>query len=203
MSRHAREAFSALLQPHFSRLYSLAYRLTGTRADAEDLVQDVLLKLYERRAELSAIRHLASWLGRVVYNQFIDYKRRYGRQPLTLVGTTTELDAALEASGGASQRDDPSRLSSRAQDHKALTLALDKLSEEHRLVLVMHDMEGYRLPELQQITGIAVGTLKSRLHRARARLKSLLQRHPAQLINGTFSNATACKSVDGAGNDAL
>ena len=202
MSRHAQEAFAALLQPHFPKLYSLAYRLSGTQADAEDLVQDVLVKLYERRTELSSIRDLAPWLGRVLYNQFIDNKRRYNRQPLTLVGTATDLDAISGAADRASQRDDPSRLSSDAQDRKELAEAQDKLSEEHRLVLLMHDVEGYKLPELQKLTGIASGTLKSRLHRARARLKSLLQRHPEQL-NGTFSNAASCKSVDGAGNDAL
>ncbi len=202
MSRHAQEAFAALLQPHFPKLYSLAYRLSGTQADAEDLVQDVLVKLYERRTELSSVRDLAPWLGRVLYNQFIDNKRRYSRQPLTLVGTATELDAIHAADDRASQRDDPSRLSSRAQERNVLSLALAKLSEEHRLVLIMHDVEGYKLTELQQLTGIASGTLKSRLHRARARLKNLLQQHPEQL-NGTFSSAVSCKSADGAGNDAL
>jgi len=202
MSRHAQEAFAALLQPHFPKLYSLAYRLSGTQADAEDLVQDVLLKLYERRTELSSIRDLAPWLGRVLYNQFIDNKRRYNRQPLTLVGSATDLDAIPGADDRASQRDDPSRLSSRAQERNVLSHALAKLSEEQRLVLLMHDVEGYKLTELQQLTGIASGTLKSRLHRARARLKNLLQQHPEQL-NGTFSGAVSCKSADGAGNDAL
>ena len=202
MSRQAQEAFAALLQPHFSRLYSLAYRLTGTQADAEDLVQDVLVKLYERRPELSNIRDLAPWLGRVLYNQFIDDKRRYNRQPLSLVGSTSDLDAVLATNDQPNHTDDPRHLSSRAQEHQALMLALDKLSEEHRLVLIMHDVEGYKLPELQQLTGTAVGTLKSRLHRARARLKSLLQQHPGQL-NGTFSGQASCKSADGAGNDAL
>ena len=61
----SREAFTATLQPHFERMYRLAYRLCGTRADAEDLVQEVMIKLFARRDELSSIRELAPWLGRV------------------------------------------------------------------------------------------------------------------------------------------
>ena len=61
---------SAVLRPHLDRLYRLAFRLTGARADAEDLVQDVLVKVCARAEELTSIRDLSPWLGRVLYNQF-------------------------------------------------------------------------------------------------------------------------------------
>ena len=202
MSNPSQEAFSALVKPHFNKLYSLAYRLTGSRADAEDLMQDVLMKLYERRAELSSIRSLAPWLGRVLYNQFIDDKRRYARQPLKLVGTSAELEVEQEnAADGALPVTDPSDLSERSQQRQHLSRALAKLSEAHRIVLLMHDVEGYKLQEIHELTDISVGTLKSRLSRARARLRALLANVGQK--NGTFFETPTCSGVEGAGKDAL
>ena len=172
------EAFQQLLEPHLGKLYRLAYRLTGTVADAEDLLQDVLVKLYERRAELGAIGALGPWLARVLHNQFVDEARRYARKRLVSLGAAEAERAALEAKlasagGGAPPTED-------SVDIRGLPKALEQLSVEHRTVLLMHDAEGYKLEEIQLITGIALGTLKSRLHRARARLRELLAR------DGTF-----------------
>lgn len=168
-------AFSAAIQPHFAKLYRLAYRLTGSKADAEDLLQDVLTKLYERRTELSSIRALSPWLGRVVYNQFVDNSRGYGRKALQLVGdSSTDLEAAVNEPPCADARDEPHSRAEQSEELNQLTAALARLSEEHRIVLLMHDSEGYKLLEIQEITGLPIGTVKSRLHRARARLRELL-----------------------------
>ena len=70
--------------------------------------------------------------------------------------------------------DSPERNSERLDDIKRLDRALNELSEEHRIVVLLHDSEGYKFKEIQEITGDPVGTLKSRLHRARARLRELL-----------------------------
>lgn len=213
MSNASKEAFTTTLRPHLTRLYRLAYRLAGSKSDAEDLLQDVLTKLYERRDEISSIRELSPWLGRVVYNQFVDNHRRYGRSPVQLVG---DVEADFEASVGwtpvADTASEPQNAAHRADLHAVLSRALARLSEEHRVVLLMHDAEGYKLAEIQELTGTPVGTVKSRLHRARARLRELLSGHepaPAQSQRdsskktGTFSDRPACKPVDGVGNDVL
>ena len=174
MSRLDKAAFERLIEPHFDRLFRFAYRLSGTRSDAEDLVQDVLIKLFERGDELSSIQDLAPWLGRVLYNQFIDGKRRYGRQPLTLVAQVPETPT--DDAG-------PFEAATRQQQAGQLRAALDKLSEEHRVMVLMHDAEGYTLPEIETLTGIPLGTCKSRLNRARARLRELL--HCSEPGNGT------------------
>ena len=70
--------------------------------------------------------------------------------------------------------DDQVRDNERRQRFEALDTALAQLSEEHRIVVLLHDTEGYKLKEIQDLTGIPVGTIKSRLHRARARLKEIL-----------------------------
>ena len=191
MTSQASDAFAALLQPHLEKLYRLAYRLTASVPDAEDLVGDVVLKLYERRDELTSIRDLAPWLGRVLYNQFIDDKRRYGRQPLKLVDANAGVDE--QPGTGA----DPLAATLTADMAKSLDAALARLGEDHRVVVLLHDSEGYKLKEIQELTGIPVGTLKSRLHRGRERLRELLKK------DGTFSVQEACNSMNGAELDAL
>jgi RNA polymerase sigma-70 factor (ECF subfamily) len=172
-------SFDAIIRPHLTRLYRLAFRFTGHVADAEDLVQDVLIKVYRRRAELASVASLGPWLGRVLHNQFVDDARRYARRR----GTLSIDDPAHEAAVGAALYDaagGPEACGVPQLDIRRLTAALAKLSVEHRTVLLMHDCEGYKLEEIQSITGVALGTVKSRLHRARARLRELLGAH------GTF-----------------
>ncbi|MFQ5488882.1 MAG: RNA polymerase sigma factor, partial [Gammaproteobacteria bacterium] len=77
-SKRADQAhFERLLRPHLEQLYRLAYRFTGNATDAEDLVQDLLIKIYPRREELKQVEKLRPWLARVMYNLFIDHKRRH------------------------------------------------------------------------------------------------------------------------------
>ncbi|NJN50790.1 MAG: RNA polymerase sigma factor [Gammaproteobacteria bacterium] len=191
MARWNEDGFTALLTPHLDRLYRLAYRLAGARADAEDLVQDVLTKLFDRRADLSSISDLAPYLGRVLYNQFIDDRRRYGRMPIKLVGAP-DVDLVPErASRG------PEQQAAAAEIDQRVKQALARLSEEQRIVVLLADSEGYQLPEIEVLTGIALGTLKSRLHRGRARLREIL------VADGTFRSDPSFKSVEGAKSDVL
>lgn len=191
MSNSAADPFGALLKPHLPKLYRLAYRLTTNAADAEDLVQDVLVKLFSRKDELTSIRDLAPWLGRVLYNQFIDDTRRYGRQPLKLVSAGHDVDDT--PTHGA----DPESAAVNANSNAQLRKALEKLSEDHRVALVLHDVEGYTIKEMEELTGVAQGTLKSRLHRARQRLRELLK------IDGTFFPTASCTTMNGDNVDAL
>ena len=170
--------FEIQVRPYLERLYRLAYRLTGARSDAEDLVQDVLIKLYGRRDELTSIEDLGPWLARVLYNRFIDDQRRYRARRLRLVTTTPDGGDALDQV--ASETIGPEGQALRQFDITRVRDGLEKLSSEHRLVLLLHDAEGYKIDEIHRITGIPGGTVKSRLHRARARLREILDR------DGTF-----------------
>ena len=171
-----RDAFETALKPHLDRLYRLAYRLTGTRSDAQDLVQDVLVKLYGRRDELSSIADLGPWLGRVLYNRFIDDQRHYRARRLHVVANTG--DSSVEQV--AAETPEPECEAALAFDISRVQAALSKLSLEHRTVLLLHDAEGYKIEEIHMVTGVPVGTVKSRLHRARARLREILD------ADGTF-----------------
>ena len=176
-NRLASSNFEDILRPHVEFLYRLAWRFTGSSADAEDLVQDVLLKLFPRTRELSAIDKLRPWLARVLYRQYVDSVRQRGRSPMSGQATETEGDDD-PLDGFAAAEDGPEEQAERGQLHERILRALDRLNPEQRAVITLHDVEGYSLVELEPILDTPLGTLKSRLHRARQQLRALLAMEP-------------------------
>ncbi len=171
-------AFEKLVRPHFDRLYRLAWRLTGQKAEAEDLFQELLLKAYGKLDDLVQIDETGSWLARVMYNLFIDERRRFARQR---VHTVAEGEMTGDGLAGLPGSEDPAYNHARYERLMRLDAALSQLSDEHRIVVLLHDTEGYKLTEIQELTDTPMGTIKSRLHRARARLREILAE------DGTFS----------------
>jgi RNA polymerase sigma-70 factor (ECF subfamily) len=172
------QAFERIVRPHFDRLYRLAWRLTGHKAEAEDLFQELLIKAFGKLDDLVGIEEPGSWLCRVMYNLFVDNKRRFARQRMQ---TVEEGNLSGDGLAGLPGGSDPVRDNQRLEKLKRLDAALAQLSEEHRQVVLLHDSEGYKLSEIQELTGAPIGTVKSRLHRARARLREILE------ADGTFS----------------
>ncbi len=173
----AKANFGKIVQPHFERLYRLAWRLAGQKAEAEDLFQELLVKAFGKLDDLVTIDDPGSWLSRVMYNLFIDERRQFARRRLR---TVEEGEMAGDGIAGLPGPDDPAWDQQRFERIRALDRALGQLSEEHRHAVLLHDTEGYTIAEIQELTGIPVGTIKSRLHRARARLRKILE------ADGTF-----------------
>jgi RNA polymerase sigma-70 factor (ECF subfamily) len=161
------------MRPHLKALYRLAYRLTGNGADAEDLLQDVLVKLYRKIDDLRGIEKRRPWLARVLYTQFIDTKRRAARSPLYLAVDNNDEESPVPVDMSSAPFNEPEAAVIRHVDQQALIKALDRLSEDHRMIIMLSDVEGYTFSEMETILGCPQGTLKSRLHRARARLRDL------------------------------
>ena len=171
-------AFDQLVRPHFDRLFRLAFRLTGSKAEAEDLFQELLIKTLGKLDELADIEEPGGWLSRVMYNLFVDQYRHFARQRMHIVAESQLSGDGLEGLPGG---DNPVANNERQQQLTRLDAALQRLSDEHRIVVLLHDTEGYKIKEIQELTGTPAGTVKSRLHRARARLRELL------VADGTFS----------------
>ena len=168
-------AFERLVRPHFDRLYRLAWRLAGSKAEAEDLFQELLIKAYGKIDDLATIDQPGPWLCRVMYNLFIDEKRRFARQRMHTVEEGQLAGDGIEGLAGADDSgSDPVAENQRIERIQRLDTALAQLSDEHRIVVLLHDSDGYKLNEIQEFIGIPIGTIKSRLHRARARLREIL-----------------------------
>jgi len=173
----SKHAFEQLVRPHFDRLYRLAWRLTGAKAEAEDLFQELLIKAFGKLDDLVSIEEPGSWLSRVMYNLFIDERRRFARRRMH---TVEEGEMSGDGIAGLPGNDDPAWDHERLQRMQALEKALSQLSDEHRLIVLLHDTEGYKLTEIQELMDLPLGTVKSRLHRARGRLREILS------ADGTF-----------------
>lgn len=136
-----------------------------------------MIRAYGKLDDLVHIDEPGSWLCRVMYNLFIDERRRFARQRMHVVEEGRLGGEGLQDFAGT---DDPVADNEQREAFERLDAALAQLSDEHRLVVLLHDTEGYKLQEIQELTGTPVGTIKSRLHRARARLREILD------ANGTF-----------------
>ncbi|MCF6282245.1 MAG: RNA polymerase sigma factor [Candidatus Polarisedimenticolaceae bacterium] len=171
-------SFEEMLAPHVEHLYHLAYRFSRSQHDAEDLVQELLVKLYSRHNELSKVKSLKPWLTRSLYNLYIDLYRRKERSPIDH-GYDETISASACTDAG------PQQEVQRSEMQHAIAKQMDTLNENQRILLIMHDIESYTLAEIAVILDTPIGTLKSRLHRSRAKLKKSLD-------DGTFSLNSAC-----------
>ncbi|MBU0482460.1 MAG: RNA polymerase sigma factor [Proteobacteria bacterium] len=169
-----------ILRPHLPYLHRLAFRLTGQSHDAEDLLHDVLVKVFSRQHRIGGIEHLRAWLSSVLYRTFLDRVRREKRSILRLFRPATDDNSISEMDTVPSSLPGPEKSLQISQEKDAVLTALGKLSIDQKIVCIMHDMEGYTLNELEDILDIPLGTLKSRLHRARKSLRGFLEK------NGTF-----------------
>lgn len=172
--------FDQLVSPHLKKLYQLAYRFTGNPTDAEDMVQDVLLKLYPRVDELAKIEKPGPWLARILYRHNIDHYRKQQRSALHL------SDSEASYNDIESQNSQPSEFMQTNQTQTLLTQALGQLNSDQRDLVLLHDVEGYSLVEIQQILETPLGTLKSRLSRSRLKLREILSE------SGTFTSTPPC-----------
>lgn len=175
-------SFEELLAPHIEPLYRLAFRFCGAQHEAEDLVQDLLLKLYPKHKELVQIENLRPWLARALRNHFIDMLRQQQRSPIDY-GLDHDNEAVLDSQ--VCHNSDPYRHLALSQLQGRILIAMESLNEEQRTLIMMHDIESYTLAEIAEILETPIGTLKSRLHRSRARLKEILG-------EGTISVDSAC-----------
>lgn len=160
------ETFEELIAPQMPALYRLAYHYTGSQPDAEDLVQDVLIKLYPKYQELQKVESLRPWLAKVLYRAYIDRMRHASRQAVDLAKEYDDLEGV-----GAKPGDNHEK---RVDTIRDLEAALTYLPEEQRMVVLMHDVESYTQEEIGGVLGVPLGTVKSRLHRGRAKLRELL-----------------------------
>lgn len=172
--------FESIVSPHMLRLYRLAYRFTGSASNAEDLVQDVLVKIYPKRRRLLTIEKLGPWLAKVLYRTFLDQQRRNKCSPLCLVtkGRNSDYDI-LDCI--ATQDAGPAEGVENQETREHLHAAINSLNQDQRHLCLLYYVEGYTLAELEEILETPVGTLKSRIHRARSSLRDFLNK-------GTISN---------------
>jgi RNA polymerase sigma-70 factor (ECF subfamily) len=173
----ARERFEREVIPIMPQLYPAALRMTRNASDAEDLVQETVTKAYAAFHQFRPGTNLRAWLHRILSNTFINSYRRKRREPVTDVSVDFQDDWRI----GTDPLSPPARSAEaealeRIGDSDVLQ-ALRELPEEFRVAIYLADVEGYPYRQIAEMMGTPIGTVMSRLHRGRAKLRQRLAGH--------------------------
>lgn len=163
------DAFEQLVTPYEGKIYALCLRMMAHREDAQDAAQEAMLRLYRSMANYRGEADFGTFVYRVTTNVCMDALRK--RQ----VRAGESLDAMYDA--GFSPADDapgPEEALVRGEEHERLSRAIDSLNEEMRLPLVLREIHNLSYEEVAQTLGVGMGTVKSRIHRAREKLARML-----------------------------
>lgn len=170
-----RNSLSELMVRYERKTYNLAYRLMGNHADASDAAQEALVRVCLRLQNFRGDSAFSTWLFRVVTNTCLDELRRRGRL------RHASLDDGLPVEEGAVPRQSPDETegpveyAERQEIQAAVKRAINRLPDEYRVVVVMRDLQGLSYHEIATILGTTLGTIKSRLHRARQALRAIIK----------------------------
>ena len=172
-------AFRELIDDHRDRVFNITYRMLGNRAEAEDVAQEVFITVFKTIDSFREESKFSTWLYRVTVNHCknrIKYlARRHDRDRDELDETSQQTNGAVT---GLPVRDPaPDKALQSAQMEKLLQEAIAGLDDDRRAVVILRDVEDLSIEEICEITGLADGTVKSRLHRARLVLRKKMQRH--------------------------
>ena len=172
-------AFRELMDEYRDRVFSLVLRMIGNRAEAEDLAQEVFVTVFKSIEQFRGDAKLSTWLYRVAVNHCknrVKYLARRHDRSTGALDDAAERTAAAQGGRpvGAAQIDTPDRAFEGAETGRLVQAAIAALEEDHRLVVVLRDIEELSYEDICAITGLPEGTVKSRLHRARLALKDKL-----------------------------
>ena len=171
-------AFEELVTMYQDRIYALSYQLTGNHADAEDLAQNTFIKAYQALPKFRNEADFGTWLHRIAVNLSINEKRK--KKP------DVSLDNPVQTQDGeiprvvASDIESPEEAYENKEFRDMIRKALWELSAEHRVVLVLREMQGYSYDEIAGMLDCSLGTVKSRINRARQTLKKEITRLAAE-----------------------
>jgi RNA polymerase sigma-70 factor, ECF subfamily len=171
-------AFNAIVSRHKSKIYNYVYRMTGNVEDAEDLTQEVFVRMYTGLSSFRAEASLSTWLFRIAGNLVIDKHRRSKHEK----GMVSSLDASYSDSDGENETREvpdysqmPEKLLGQKELGAQIENALLKLPEKLRSAVILYDIENLSYEEIAQMEKVPLGTIKSRIFNARVALRQHLK----------------------------
>jgi RNA polymerase sigma-70 factor (ECF subfamily) len=178
-ARGDKDAYRVLVEKYQARVMALALAVVKNREDAEDITQESFVKAYLSLKEFKGQSSYFTWLYRIVYNMAIDFRRRMNRRGQNAVeydeNRPGQGDRAEDLAGGFVEGPQESIL--RKETGRRIGEVLNELSDEHRAVIMLREVDGLSYEQIAEVTGISKGTVMSRLHYARKKLQRGLAEH--------------------------
>lgn len=181
------QAFGSLVAKYQDRLFNTIYRMCGNRDDAAELCQEAFVRAFEKLPGFRGQSQFYTWLFRIAVNLTLSLRRRAGRVRFSSLSPDPELGdsqaASLTAELAGRREPDPAQRVADAETHRKVLEAIDALDDEYRTVVVLRDIEDMDYEQIAAVLAVPMGTVKSRLHRARCMLRERL----ADLVGPTGS----------------
>lgn len=178
-----REAFDALLHRYERPIYHLAYRLAGNHDDAHDIAAEAALRIFRSIGTFRCAITLPAWINRIVANVFYDMRRRQQRHPASSLDTLTEKTGGKLLAAEDSSRISPEVHAEENEKTRILSQAINSLPDYQRTMVTLFHNDGRTYEEIASMMQIPVGTVKSRLNRARLALREMLTPQMSALVN--------------------
>lgn len=175
-------AFKSLVRRYENRIYNAAFRILGNAEEAQEVVQDTCIKLHQSLNSYKGNASFAAWIFRIAHNTCMDKLRTRQRRnifsflsfdPQSTAEDSEEVDNVVKQA--ADLNSDPAVKLDLSEQGEMVARSLKLLPENQRMVVVLHDMEGFSYAEIAQIVGASLGTVRSRLHYGRLKLRELLE----------------------------
>ena len=172
LSREAQDLQAAFISQHLRRIFLQIYRIVGNVDDAQDLTQEVFIKVLQRQDQLKDVDKVAHWLSRIATNTAIDFLRRHGKVSFSELDELTEPISTL-------REDSPEHLLLRAEQGRYLSDGLRLLSDRERTALVMRDVDGIPAEEVARHLNCSKATVRSHIANARIKFRKYMERRRA------------------------
>ena len=165
------DAFEQLIVQYEKKVYTIAYKYMGNPEDAKDLAQEALIKAYQSIQGFRGESSFGTWIGRITANKCLDELRKRKRLQVSSLDDEVELEEGSVKKEIASERMTPEESVLKEETVQYVQKKLEQMKEEYRIVLILRELEGYSYDEIANFLSCSLGTVKSRISRARNYLK--------------------------------
>lgn len=169
------DSFEQLIAAHQKKAFNIAYRILGNLEDANDVTQEALIKAYRGIINFNGKSSFSTWLYTIVNNACIDFIRKNRKTNVTYLDREYETEEGSYKVQVYSNEESPEELFEKKEVQKLVHESINRLSYEHRRIIVLRDIQQFSYQEIAQILNCSEGTVKSRINRARSNLKMLIQ----------------------------
>jgi len=169
------EAFEQLVSAYDKRAYNIAYRVMGNEEDAKDMAQEAMLRVYRSIKDFKGQSSFSTWLYRIVTNVCLDELRRRKNDKHVSIDSTIQTEDGELHMELSSDKETPETAYERLEQRELIKKAIRELNDEYRSVIVLRDIQGFSYEEISNMLECSLGTVKSRINRARAVLRDKLK----------------------------